>query len=439
MRTRIVRLTVLLAGMSVVLFGIPLAIAAAQYLISQEHGELERIADAAAIAAGDGLTATTRSATTLDPTVQITMVDGATPAGSGSGPLDPLTAAALTGVAATGTVNGQIAAAAPVTDGDQVVGAVLATTAAGPVYLRIALTWLAMAGLAAAAVTIAWLLARRQARRLTAPLQDLSRAAERLGTGDFGVRTRLAGVTEIDLVGESVNRTAARLGAMVDRERAFAADASHQLRTPLTGLRLELESALTAPDAVPRAAIVSALEAAERLQVTVDQLLALARTAPVIQALEVTELLEQIDRRWHPQLATRGRPLRLAVIGQPQPHGSAAAVNQILDVLIDNADRHGTGEIVVNIRELADGAAIEVSDDGPGPSDDAAATHSGQVNGASGHGRGLPLARRLAHAQGGRLVLSQRRPPTFSLLLLGHPLGPGPRSRTHLRTRRITP
>ena len=420
MRTRIVRLTVLLAGMSVVLFGIPLAIAAAQYLISQEHGELERIADAAAITAGDGLTATTTSAT-LDPAVQITMVDAATWVGSGSGPLDPLTATALTGVAATGTVNGQIAAAAPVTDGDQVVGAVVATTAAGPVYLRIALAWLAMTGLAAIAVTIAWLLARRQARRLIAPLQDLSRAAERLGTGDFGVRAQQAGITEIDLVGESVNRTAARLGAMVDRERAFAADASHQLRTPLTGLRLELESALTAPDAVPRAAIVNALEAADRLQVTVDQLLALTRTAPVIQAVDVSDLLEQVDRRWYPPLAARGRPLRLAVIGQPQPHGSAAAVNQILDVLIDNADRHGTGEIVVNIRELVDGVAIEVSDDGPGPSDDAAVTHSGPVTGPSGHGRGLPLARRLAHAQGGRLVLSQRRPPTFSLLLLGHP------------------
>lgn len=422
MRTRIVRLTVLLAGMSVVLFGIPLAIAAAQYLISQKHGELERIADTVAITAGDGLTATTRSAD-VDPTVQITVVDGATRAASGAGqdPLDSLTATALTGVAATGTVDGQIAAAAPVTDGDQVVGAVVATTAAFPVYLRIALTWLAMTGLAAMAVTIAWLLARRQARRLIAPLQDLSRAAERLGTGDFGVRAQQAGITEIDLVGESVNRTAARLGAMVDRERAFAADASHQLRTPLTGLRLELESALTAPDVVPRAAIVGALEAAERLQVTVDQLLALARTAPVIQSLDVARLLEQIDRRWHPPLAARGRPLRLAMIGQPQPHGSAAAVNQILDVLIDNAERHGTGEIVVNIRELADGAAIEVSDDGPGLSDDAAVTHSGPVTGTSGHGRGLPLARRLAHAQGGRLVLSQRRPPTFSLLLLGHP------------------
>ena len=85
----------------------------------------------------------------------------------------------------------------------------LVTADRSAVYLRIGLVWLLMLALAAAALLVAWLLARRQARRLVSPLQALTTVAERLGGGDFTVRTQAVGIAEIDSVNESVNRTAA--------------------------------------------------------------------------------------------------------------------------------------------------------------------------------------------------------------------------------------
>jgi signal transduction histidine kinase len=191
------------------------------------------------------------------------------------------------------------------------------------------------------------------------------------------------------------------------------------LRTPLTGLRLRLESML---DGGPRdEEITQAMVEADRLQRTIDDLLTLARDTPRhVEPLDLSGLLDEVRETWHADLAGQGRPLRIRVTPDlPTTHASTAAARQILHVLLDNAGRHGSGAVTVNVRDAGDALAIDVMDEGPGidrPGDDLFRRRRAT---AAGHGIGLAMARSLAEAEGGRLRLARPAPPTFTLLLPG--------------------
>lgn len=427
MRGRIVRLTVMAAVLAICLFGLPLAIAVARYFVADERGELERLADTAAISvSGDlGRAELLPAIAGRERGTQIAVYDPAGNRVAGDGPprADRLVGGALHGAISSGRLGGRLAVAVPVSDGDTVAGAVLATTGTGAAYARIGLAWLAMVGLGGAAAAMSWLLARRQARRLTRPLEAVSVAAERLGGGDFSIHAPHTGVAEIDSVSVALNRTADRLGSLVERERAFSADASHQLRTPLTGLRLGLESALDNPDSDHRATIREALAAADQLENIVTDLLALARDQPrESDPLDIAELVRSVRERWNGRLAAKGRPLRFA-LSDPLPGTriSTPAVTHILEVLLDNADRHGRGAITVTVRAASDAVAFDVATEGPPLSGDPRELFLRRSPSANGHGIGLALARRLAESEGGRLRLTNADPPTFTLLVPGTP------------------
>src|SRR5207244_3220467 len=98
--------------------------------------------------------------------------------------------------------------------------------------------WLITSAVAAGALVVAWLLARELARRLAEPVRRLGASAEQLGSGGVVLPHEPTGVAELDLLGETLATSSARITEMIARERAFTADVSHQLRTPLTGLRL---------------------------------------------------------------------------------------------------------------------------------------------------------------------------------------------------------
>ncbi|MGZ4643400.1 MAG: sensor histidine kinase [Blastococcus sp.] len=428
MRRRIVVLTVLAAVLATSLFGVPLAYGVAQFYLDDERGELERVADVAAIAVAADLA---RGAEPSDlpagaSDIDLALYGSRGQRSSGQGPLhgDRPVARALGGtVASENDLNGQLVVAVPVTDGDAVTGVVRAASNYSGVRQRIAGTWAAMLGLGAAAIAATWLLARRQARRLAAPLEALSRTAAQLGGGNFGVRTAPSGIPEIDAAGSSLDTTAARLGAMVARERAFSADASHQLRTPLTGLRLGLETALDSPGADLRAAATAAIDAADRLEQTIEDLLSLAREPGRDDTpLEVDELLREVEQTWRPVLATQDRALRIDV--QPETPGSTAApaaVRQVIAVLLDNAARHGAGNVTLTVRDAGGALAFDVADEGPGVDDTEPLPR--RKDGTRGPGIGLTLARGLAEAEGGRLRVSRPAPPVFTLLLPGTPAG----------------
>ena len=213
--------------------------------------------------------------------------------------------------------------------------------------------------------------------------------------------------------------TADRLDQLVSRERAFSADASHQLRTPLAGLRLQLETALAESGNDPTPPFEHALVQVDRLDATIDDLLALRRDAePRRVSLEVAAVLDGVDARWRGALAEHGRPLRVRADEHlPPVTVSAAAVRQILDVLVANALEHGAGPVDVVARSTGGGLALEVSDEGPGVAAEGRVAIFTRRTPNEDRGIGLPLARSLAEAEGGRLILrGDRATCTFSLL-----------------------
>src|SRR5690349_866060 len=130
-------------------------------------------------------------------------------------------------------------------------GAIASVRAASPydeVRDRTHRAWGLTALLGLGVLAIAWFVGSRRARALALPFERLTADAQALGRGDFGLRPQSTGLVEADAAEVALAETAARLGALLDRERAFSADASHQLRTPVTRLRLGLESALLDPD-----------------------------------------------------------------------------------------------------------------------------------------------------------------------------------------------
>jgi signal transduction histidine kinase len=424
-RTRIVSLAVLAAVLAIGLFGVPLGLGALKYFLDDKRTGLQVEAQGVATAV------TADVLRGKDPTYIPDRRDG-TRFGVyverglriiGEGPQggdEPVYHALHDGRITTGNFNGDLVVAVPITNDSNLIGAVRAAFPRATVYQQVALVWLGMLGLAGLAISMVWLVARRQARRLARPLEELSEAARRLGQGDFSVRTTPAAIPEIDSVGTALNSTAGRLDDMLARERAFSADASHQLRTPLTGLRLRLEAALEHPGQDLRQAITDGIAAADRLEQTIEELLALARDtrSSSTTPLDLPALLDEIEAGWHDRLAAQDRALQVAV----DPHApvslaSTAAVRQVLTVLLDNAATHGSGTVSVAVRNAADALAIDVSDEGAGIMAPEPELFTRRSRLADGHGIGLALARSLAEAEGGRLRLTRPAPPTFTLLV----------------------
>jgi signal transduction histidine kinase len=162
----------------------------------------------------------------------------------------------------------------PVVDRGTVVGAVRVSESLAEVNARVHRTWLGLAAIGitviAAGLGLAWLLATS----VTKPVRSLERTAVDLGKGDLQARADVAGPEEIKTLAGSFNRMAERLSASLKSQRDFTANASHQLRTPLTGLKLRLESIEHEGGRVAEEARKAEAEA-DRLSRLVDDLLAL--------------------------------------------------------------------------------------------------------------------------------------------------------------------
>jgi signal transduction histidine kinase len=309
---------------------------------------------------------------------------------------------------------GELRVALPLLVHERLTGAVRATRPDAAVARRTHRAWLLLAALSLVLIALATAVAVVLARRLSAPLERLAAGARRLGEGDFGAHAPRTGVAEVDEVAGALDATAARLDDMVARERAFTADASHQLRTPLAALRIELEAMQLRGDRTPELEI--ALGQVDRLQGTVETLLAVARDAPHADAeADLAVLVDHLADRWRGPLAEASRPLRTYVGPAPAlARASPAVVNEVLDVLLSNALRHGAGAVTVRVRRRETTLAVDVSDEGPGPSGEPELAFARRSGGAEGHGIGLALARSLAHAEQGRLTVERA---TFTLLL----------------------
>ncbi|MFL5863846.1 MAG: sensor histidine kinase [Solirubrobacteraceae bacterium] len=418
MKFRIVWAIGSVAAIAIILFGIPLAIALKRTYRDEEMLRLQRDAIAASRSVDTAASASDRPE--LPQFAGRIAVYGLTLgrlAGSGPsrGDATVRNAAASRSPQQTAAA-GRLVVAIPLFRGERIVNVLRGERNQAAVATRARSAWLRLGAVAAVLIMLAVLAAFGLGRRLARPLESLAAVARRVGAGDFAARAPNSAIAEADALATALNVSSQRIAELVAREREFSANASHQLRTPLAALRLELEAGLL--ERPEDATLRDALGQTERLETTIATLLAHARDrAARDRYADLGPVLEGLRERWHGRLAAAGRPLRI-IAPRPAPPAliGSAVLDEILDVLLDNALRHGAGSVTVSVRPTADALALEVSDQGAGFSQDPEQAFDRGVG--AGNGIGLALARSLAHAAGAPLTVTRTGPhPTVTLLV----------------------
>ena len=274
--------------------------------------------------------------------------------------------------------------------------------------------------LAVLALGVGVFVAIQQARRLSRPMTQLADRAERLGAGESRIQPLHSGIAELDQVSQVLARSAQTLTKSLASERDFAADASHQLRTPLTALLMRLEeiSATYDLEVVQEEANI-AIAQVERLTRVVDDLMSRPRRGgdEPKATVSLDSVIAALQREWQPAFEQARRSVRVhgerGLVVQATP----VALSQVLSTLLENSLAHGRGTVDVHARRSGPSVVVEVSDQGEGvPATIAPHIFERSVT-TSGTGLGLALARDLAESNGGRLELIQAQPAIFALFL----------------------
>ncbi|GAA4558721.1 HAMP domain-containing sensor histidine kinase [Planotetraspora kaengkrachanensis] len=219
------------------------------------------------------------------------------------------------------------------------------------------------------------------------------------------------GRNEISQLVGTANEVLDRMETAVQHHRRFASDASHELRTPMAGMRLQLEGALLDPENVnAHDAIRSALVGVDRLQAIVDDLLVMARITEEEPAppgpVDVTGLVrEAVARR------NGGVPVHVHPSGCAYVSGTIVQLTRVVENLLNNAQRHAETRVDVAVETVNGDVVVTVSDDGDGiaPRDRERVFErftrldSGRRRDPSGSGLGLAISREIAEAHGGTL------------------------------------
>jgi signal transduction histidine kinase len=333
----------------------------------------------------------------------------------------PEIARALAGQTATGTRYSHtlrtrlLYVAVPVASSGTVLGAVRITYPTSSVDARVRRYWLFLAAIAAIVLALAAAVGVVLARSTTRPLREVEQAAEAAGAGDLTARAPVgAGPPEVRALASTFNEMVARLDQLVDSQRAFVGDASHQLRTPLTALRLRLENLEAGTDGAGREEVEGALAEVERLSRLVDDLLALARAdagAEIAVPIAVrAAILDRLDA-WRAFAAERGIELEPAVEGEPMARAAPDRIEQVLDNLLANAIEAAPEGSAVEVWARGKGAWVElhVRDEGPGMSAEererAFDRFWSRRSDGGGSGLGLAIVRRLVVSDGGTVEL----------------------------------
>lgn len=430
MRRRVLTAVLLTTTLAVVAFFVPAALAIRN---SQRRGELLELQREASIVANrltelqvdDG--AELQEIIDAHHPLALYSTGGRLLIGTGPETPDRIVRLALEGNFAEGYVDGDLVAAVPVS-----------ATAAHPAlvvrieepgsesrerYLR-SLALLAGAGLAIIAVAAA--VGVYVAKRLNRPIDELrewagSRPSQNAPPPDP------TGIDELDALRSALVDNHSRIEELLARERSFSSQVTHQLRTPVAAMRVAVETELAAPRPDATAVLHESLGQLDRLESTITSLLALARHAErELTERDLLELTTQQIEHWREPVSREGR--ELTVSGTPiVARVDADAIGHVLDVLVDNAIRHGRGHIRVLVGRIDDHVAIDVADEGPAPRDRDVFADSGSD---SSHGIGLRLARSLAESSQGRLELLPTQYTTFRLLIPTAPARPNPTSST---------
>jgi signal transduction histidine kinase len=426
-KSRIVLAIMGVAALLILVLGIPLGLVAERFYQDRALVELQRRAEHAVgeVTLPLDAQALTAAMNDRDPLTDVSVYSpsGRKLVGPGPNLADAAVLAAMDGQMAARTGRSERIVAAPVHDRttEDVVGIVRVTTRLATIRDQVMRAWLVMGLTAILALVGAWTVARWLARQITIPLDQLRDRAHLLGSGVVLPAATPSGLAEFDEVDEVLRTSGEQIGATLARERAFSSDVSHQLRTPLTRLSMLTERALREhPD---NQSIQRIDQEIVHTQEVVEHLLALARDrTPAAGVVDPDAVISQLQDRWRPTIATAGRELVVTKTANLQPVvGSETALGQALDVLVDNALRHGTGPISVHVRRATAAVVFEVGDDGPGIEQAKVDTifkrHVTTSEPGVGTGIGLALARSIIEADDGRLILAQASPPRFHLIV----------------------
>lgn len=298
-------------------------------------------------------------------------------------------------------------------------GAVRISYPAGALHERVWEVWRLRALLAAGILAVAAALGTLAVRRLTRPLGDLRTMAGRLGDGDLAARCAVTGPPETQTLARALNSGAERLETLIAAQRVFVADASHQLRTPLTALRLSLDNiADGVADAAVREDVERATREVVRMSGLVNGLLVLARAEARTGGTEPVRLADEIEQRialWH--LAGDERDVRFVRTGawsaEPMVLAGPGQVEQVLDNVLSNALAVSPdgATITVDVQVGRDAVVLEVRDEGPGMTAEEKARAFDRFwrgpgrTGQAGSGLGLAIVRQLVTDAGGAVVL----------------------------------
>jgi two-component system, OmpR family, sensor kinase len=347
--------------------------------------------------------------------------------GSASYASRPEVARALGGQADQGTRHSDtlgedvLFTAVPVVRGDRTIGAVRVTQSVDEVQREVRSDTLALVGVGALALLlglgVAWLLAGSLAR----PLRALAGTARSVAGGDLDARAAPEGSSEQREVASAFNDMTDRLGRSLRAQREFVANASHQLRTPLTGLRLRLESAeLKSSDPEVRRDLAAAEHETVRLAALLSRLLTLVRESEAEEGelLNLAEEVEAAHARWDAPAGQSGHELRFERGAGVMARSSRADVAAVLDNLVENALNYSPAGTTVTLGLAGDAtwARVSVSDEGPG----VAAGEGERVferfyrgsgsTDTEGTGLGLAVVEALAKRWGGEASLVNREP-----------------------------
>ena len=265
-------------------------------------------------------------------------------------------------------------------------------------------------GLAAGAVLAAAGLAAVQARQLARPLERVAATAARFGDGDFSSsKLPTTQIPEIDRITNALRVSGARVDRMLATERHFTADATHQLRSGLTGISMRFEILARHPNDEVVDEALAGLSQTEQLNETIDELLSAARDSSTRErtTFELNTVVDDHVAEWSPRFAEARRSISVTTRETSPVVGTKGLAGQVIDILIDNALRHGRGSVSLVVEDTS----VTVTDQGPGLSDaQVKSVFEGPNDPSALHGRGLPLARRLAQVDGGSVDVAVARP-----------------------------
>ncbi|WP_459550145.1 HAMP domain-containing sensor histidine kinase [Nocardia sp. X0981] len=287
-------------------------------------------------------------------------------------------------------------------------------------YFRLRIGWLPpMTTLTA--MVIALVSSQFLAHGITAPLREMTAAAQRMARGDYTSRVRASSRDEVGQLAEAFNRMAADLATADQQRRDLIANVSHELRTPITALNAVLENLVDGVSEPDPRTLETALAQTERLGRLVSELLDIssieAGAIPLErETFDIASLFTEVVAEVEVMTAALGRGIRFrgtAAPGATTVYADRARLHQVLVNLLDNAARHGPagGEVRLRAHTAGGDLVIDVDDDGPGipPAQRARIfdrfTRGGRTDGG-GTGLGLAIARWVVELHRGSIAVA---------------------------------